>query len=69
MKIYLTELTALCKNDGELKIYSGPNIYASTWKEAEEIAEKYYGSYLNVIRILTSYITPYGVEIPMNNLN
>lgn len=46
--IFLTELKAIDPLDGELKTYSGPNIVAYTWLQAEQACiDKY--PYLKVI--------------------
>jgi len=36
MKVFTTQIKAIDPDDGELKVWKGPDVYAQTWQLAEQ---------------------------------
>lgn len=56
MKLYLTEIKAICPKSGEIKKYCGPNIKAISPKLAQEFCDNNGLGYCEIIGELVSEI-------------
>jgi hypothetical protein len=62
MKKFTTEIRAIDPNDGELKVWQGPNIEALNWQEAEMYCQN---NGLGYCKVVGEFVEEIGWEVAL----